>query len=138
VGAELLAEVLQVLGPLAEHQAVPAPVERVQDIGADDRGAVVVLDKSTEHLMDGPLVGICGSVVGLMDDELARHGRAGGGGQRDLMAGRAAVHGDDGLEPVAAVGVAVSPIQRRAGICLTHASKVTAGTWWHSSTITSP
>ena len=138
MAAELLTEVLEVPGPLAEHQAVPAPVECVQDVGADGCGAAVVLNERTEYLLDGRLVAIGGSVVGLMDDEPARQRGAGGGGQRDLMAGGATVHGDDGLEPVAPVGVAVSPIQRCAGICLTHASKVTAGTWWHSSTITSP
>jgi hypothetical protein len=39
-----------------------------------------------------------------MDDELARQGRARGGGQCDLVASGAAVHGDDGLEPVTPVG----------------------------------
>ena len=35
-------------------------------------------------------------------------------------------------------GVAVSPSQRRAGICRTASSNAAAGTWWHSSATISP
>jgi hypothetical protein len=114
MSAELLAEVLEVLGPLAEHQAAPAPVQRVQDVSADGSGAALVLDERTEHLLDGRLFGPGGRVVGLMDDELARQGRARGGRQCDLVAGGAAVHGDDGLEPVTPVGSGCEP--RSSGV----------------------
>jgi hypothetical protein len=49
-------------------------------------------------------------------------------GKRDGVPDRSHLHGEQIVELVAAYWVAVSPSQRRAGICLTACSNATAGT----------
>lgn len=152
---ELVGEPFDMRGPLGEHQAVPAAFQRGGHVIDNLAGAGVVGD---EVAVDGryptgfPGVGFSevavGGVVhvqhrrwslrGVVEFELRRIVVEGCGGLGDGVADRAELECDQVVELVAAVRVAVSPSQRRAGICLTACSNAAAGMWWHSSTTTSP
>ena len=59
-----------VLLPLAQHEAAPAPGERVEDVVADECVALLVLDEQTKQLLDRRL-GIDERERGLADVEVA-------------------------------------------------------------------
>ncbi len=89
--------------PLAQHEAAPAPGERVEDVVADECVALLVLDEQAEQLVDRR-PGIDDRERGLAHVEGAGDCPARLLAGRDLVSNRAALHGDDLLQPVAAVG----------------------------------
>ncbi len=100
---------------------------RPVDVRADLVRPALILHQGGEHGLDRRvLAGDHG--MHLVDDQLPPHERrAGGPRRRDLMASRAPLESDDGLEPVPSVGVAVKPSHRRESAWRTHVSKETAG-----------
>ncbi len=153
-GARAVGDRLQVAGPVGEHEAVPAPGECRRDVGDDLQVALATGD---QVLVDDGHPARCGRAgvpavpVGRRVEAKHRRGpRAGGAagqhvravgglpGQGDGVADRADLHGDEVVELVAPVGVAVRPSHRRARICRTASSNAAAGTWWHSSATISP
>jgi hypothetical protein len=56
--------------PLAEDKASPSLGEGGQDILADQRGSLLVVDERPEHLLDGGIVGFLDAEVGCPDAEV--------------------------------------------------------------------
>jgi hypothetical protein len=127
---ELLEQGLEMEAPLRQDEAVATPGGRFSDIGGDVSRAGVVRDEFAEDLLDLELLCVGWRVVCFVNDESAIERGARSLASFDRVADGSALHHDDVLELVAPIGgVAVRPSQVRAGMRLTAASNVAAGTW---------
>src|SRR5947209_2585105 len=95
---------MAVLFPLAEHEAASAFGECGEHVVTDEIGAPLVLDEQAENVVDR-LVGTVGErESGLAYDQLEADLAGRALPACDPVANRSALHGDDLLQPVAAVG----------------------------------
>ena len=92
------------LFPVAEDEAASAFGERGDHVVADEGGAVLVLDEQAEELVYRRRGGVGESELGLADGELEIDCAGRAFAVCDSVADRSALHGQDLLQPVAAVG----------------------------------
>ena len=93
-----------------------------------------------EHLLDRLLVRVGECEFGFTDDQFEADFSGWAFAACDLVTDGAALHGDDLLQSVAAVGGG-GEAEEAAGpgaLCRTAVSKENAGRWWHSSITISP
>jgi hypothetical protein len=138
--AQQAGELFRMAGPVGEDQAVAVLAECGEDVRDDLPGALLISGQvpvDGRHAARAGRVGV--AIVPVRSRVNVQHGSGPAGTQKRVLAGwvagecdgvpdRSHLHGDQIVELVAAVRVAVSPSQRRAGICLTACSNAAAGT----------
>src|SRR5579859_8177231 len=95
---------MAVLFPLAEHEAASASGERGEHVVADEACALFVFDEQTEDFVDRLFSGIGECESGLAHDQLEADLAGRALAACDPMADRSALHRDNLLQTVAAVG----------------------------------
>ena len=90
--------------PLAEHEAASVVGERGEHIVTDETDAPLVFDEQAENVVDRQFGGVGECEPGLAYDQLEADMAGRALAACDPVANRSALHGDDLLQPVAAVG----------------------------------